>query len=238
MSKFSENHATQENPVSLPTLLENSLNHILKYGFPNYFGRQRMGVLHENLKSDFSDDYMPIGPTIGKLLLLQQYKQVVDAIILGEMYVDASKSGCDLDSSQANNARRMYLAGSPLQLVLSLFPTASVRERTILRGLIRYGKDDPKRLIDLLPYSAITLYVSAYQSFIWNKICSYRLSKYGMRPVAGDLILGDDGGTRVLSEDELAKNQHDSDASLNLLKKVTLPLLRARSEYPKNDVGR
>lgn len=197
-----------------------------------------MGILHENLKSSYENDYMPIGPTIGKLLLLQQYDSVIDAIILGEMYIDSSKAGSDLDSSQANNARRMYVAGSPWQLVLSLFPTTSVRERTILRGLIRYGRDDPKRVIDLLPYSAITLYISAFQSFIWNQVCSYRLSKFGLRPLAGDLILDNHNKARVLSQDELSEIQDDRIESASLLGHVTLPLFGTRSKYPENDVGR
>ena len=224
-----------EEKMSLASFLDDSLQHIILGGFPNYFGRQRMGVLHENLHRN--SDEMPIGPSIGKLLLLKNYKHVIDAIILGEMYLDSSKSESALDSSHANNARRMYLAGSPLQLVLSLFPSTSVRERTILRGLIRYGTGDPQRVIDLLPYSAITLYISAYQSFIWNQVCSYRISKYGMRPLAGDLILEGQDDVRVLTQDDISR-VHDDQESITLFRKVTLPMFGSRSVFPQNQVGR
>lgn len=214
--------------------MKKSLDHIILFGFPNYFGSQRMGILYENLKNNVNG--LPIGPLVGKFLLQQNYKEAIRAIILGEMYTDACKAETDLDSSQANNARRMYLAQSPLHLVLSLFPSTSVRERTILRGLIRYGDADPKRVIELLPYSAITLYISAYQSYIWNKVCSYRLSNFGFRPIAGDLI--SDGETvKVLPKVDLSALE-DDEYSKEVFRKVVLPLFGTRSQYPSNEVGR
>ena len=67
-------------------------------------------------------------------------------------------------------------------------------------------------------------------------MCSYRLSNFGFRPIAGDLI--SDGETvKVLPTVDLSALE-DDEYSKEVFRKVVLPLFGTRSQYPSNEVGR
>lgn len=63
----------------------------------------------------------------------------------------------------------------------------SVREPMI--PTIRFPIPGPADCRQYVPYSARTMWVHAYQSFVWNSMASARLREYGPRAVPGDLLL-------------------------------------------------
>ena len=155
-------------------------------------------------------DAMPLGPTIGKLLLLGMKRDAVLMILLGNdfyhQYVNATSNNTSNNTSNATSnvndndndnkarccpldwARKKFMAGSvllssvsiiltltigtSLKTVLGLLPQSSVKERAIVRGMIRYqwqpgnGNDNDHvctQILDTLPWAMKSLLVSAYQ---------------------------------------------------------------------------
>lgn len=226
-------------PQALP-LLTSRLEALTQYGFLNLYGSQRMGLLHDHTPLPLTLEHMPASPHIGKLLLCCRYKEAIDAIILGDLYLPQNQSDnaiMELDDSNVNNARRMYLAGGALPLILRLLSPVHTRERVLIKGLIRFGTDSPLRVLQLLPYSAITLYISAYQSYLWNLMCSHRIAHFGLQPIPGDLIvdLYDSSVVNVITMKEISACTEAE--RKELMNRVILPLFGSRSLYPSNAVG-
>ena len=42
--------------------------------------------------------------------------------------------------------------------------------------------------LDSVPRQTRHLYLHSYQSFVWNRVASMRLKKYGLNVVVGDLV--------------------------------------------------
>jgi hypothetical protein len=247
--------------VSPRAHIEGCVRRIAHTGFPNFFGSQRMGY-QESQTHDFGqvqtmDPILnvgaPLGPSVGKMLLLGRYRDAVDAIILGAVRYDPSLgagTGTWMRTGALQNARSMYARGVEAGVVLNSMPRAAVKERILLKAMVRFGwgvaerhsraapcipgipgvpcrgftkldhgddqradenenyrrnsnsdtssdtnsnsssvkeeqerereresKDDEiaSRVIAQLPYSTRSLWVSSYQSWLWNNVASYRL---------------------------------------------------------------
>ena len=108
------------------------------------------------------------------------------------------------------------------------------RQKTILKGLKRYGKNDPLAAIRCLPYNVRRFWINAYQSFVWNVAASARLMQLGKTPAIGDLFIARLGGDEVQIIDE--DNLHVVE-----LDQIVLPLpgygVKVRSSQ-RIDVGR
>ena len=60
----------------------------------------------------------------------------------------------------------------------------------VLQGLAQHGKDNFLAALMRIPHGRRTMYVHAYQSYLWNAATSERCLKYGTDKVmAGDLVL-------------------------------------------------
>ena len=59
-----------------------------------------------------------------------------------------------------------------------------------LQGLSHHGKDNFLAALMRIPHGLRTMFVHAYQSYLWNAATSDRCLKYGTsRVVEGDLVL-------------------------------------------------
>ena len=65
-------------------------------------------------------------------------------------------------------------------------PRAMLRERLVVRGMVRY--DDPLRALQCVPHHTRSLWVTAFQSYVWNFMATQRIERHGLEPVPGDLI--------------------------------------------------
>ncbi len=160
--------------------LENNINAIMESvinrGFPNYFGLQRYGI------------FRPNSHKIGRLLLEENYKAAT------EEYLTATYP---FESENIQKVREQLKKEGDYVKAYDYFPKALYYERKILQFLIEHP-DKFERVFDVFPRDLTELLISAFQSYIFNKMLSLR-GKKGIslfEPLNGDAVclLDDDNG--------------------------------------------
>lgn len=189
-------------------ILEERIQVLENRGYPNYYGSQRMGGgdSRNNDNSSSSSNsgacvVLPNGVRIGKNLVSGNYKFAIELILLGGF--------------NSVMVKQLYYDGEDLSKILKAMPSTCMRERSILKGMLRYGwpydrcmdidkegdasatmKEDEMqqcdRILQQLNFSTRSLWVNAYHSWLWNSVVSHRLMTYGHLPIVGDLILRED----------------------------------------------
>ncbi len=137
-------------------------------GFPNFFGPQRFGELR------------PITHLVGRALIRGDVQGAV------ELYLGHPQPG---EQEDAYQARKEFQETGDVVKALREFPRRLGFERAILNHL-RSDPDDFVGGISQLPRNLLTLFVNAYQAYLFNRILSRRLRRLGLlKPVIGDLVL-------------------------------------------------
>jgi tRNA pseudouridine13 synthase len=230
------------------TIIEGRKTSLLHKGFLNIFGTQRTGqcpntssVLFQYSRSHSSPidqyeelllaavrDHTAVGPRIGKLLVMREFKAAFDLILLSEEHTnDDVQDGCRKDDSGPIKAARcLYLAGAAIRDVISAFPQYCVRERTLLRGLQRYGLEAFESALLLLPHSSRAMYINAYQSVLWNAVAAHR-ARLGCTVQVGDLVMEQTG-----IESVCAVMPADLESGSYGIDQVVLPLFGSTVKYP------
>ncbi|CAE7458107.1 truD, partial [Symbiodinium microadriaticum] len=85
-----EGSGAHTSSTTLREVLTQRLSDAAVAGVPNFFGSQRMGEVYRTPGTDRSDRE-PIGPVIGRFLVLGDYRAAVFAIVMGRR----EKTGCD-----------------------------------------------------------------------------------------------------------------------------------------------
>ena len=198
-------------------------------GFPNYFGSQRTGKMSKLISREITFQTclnrgeIPIGPKIGKCLILGQYEEAVRCILCEDYSydeIDHTNTNEQTAITQAKKkARALYLSNPvAVEVVLTAFPMSCTRERILLTGLIRFGHDNYEASIEELPYKWRLMYVNAYQSYIFNIVMSYRLSMSRTSVLIGDVVK-DNNTSKVRTVTE-----EDFHAKVFQMKDIVLPL--------------
>ncbi|MFX1285391.1 MAG: tRNA pseudouridine(13) synthase TruD [Promethearchaeota archaeon] len=133
-------------------------------GVLNFYGSQRFGTKR------------PILHIIGKFLLQEKYSDAITKY-LGET--------SPLENERITKLRQEYQNTHSYEKLRSEFPYSYRIEKMLLRGLIRYHS--AKRIILNLPKSFLKLAISAYQSYLFNKILSYLNETYF--PLPSDIFI-------------------------------------------------
>lgn len=149
-------------------------------GVPNFFGEQRYGLQGNS-------------HLIGAALLRQDYKGAVDAL-MGRP--DA------VDDPAWRSAIEAYLRGDMAGSV-ALFPHFCRTERDILKRLST-KPDDYRGAVRAVHPRLVKLYLSAFQSFLFDKVVDARLEALD-RVMAGDLAYKHANGACFLVEDAVAE---------------------------------
>lgn len=198
-------------------------------GFLNYFGMQRFGsqnvMTHE----------------IGAALVQNKYRMTI-SLILGDetalrsdrpvkrQKVDDSKEAIEKDE----NRQQLLVAfnrGNFTECLRLLKPYMN-NEYAILSHLSLENHDtDYRGALQKLPHTALSMYGHAVQSYIFNKVLSERVSKFGRSPVAGDFVLPE-GDFTGPSENATQKVTTISGAEKAELTDVVLPLPGFDMKYP------
>ena len=87
-----------------------------------------------------------------------------------------------VENEKVQKARIMWKeSGGDVTSTIKALPSGDFmpRERALLKGLNRYGKDKPLEAIRSLGYSTGVFWINAYQSFVWNTVASERIKGFG-----------------------------------------------------------
>lgn len=173
---------------ALKDILSQSCKKLMATGFINYFGMQRFG--------SFSI------PTyeIGKKILKDDYKGACDLLLNNQKNMD----------SRTVESRVCWETTRDAKKALVLMPRRSVAEYTILSHLATksksaetndYSTDDYFTAILKIPRNLRLIYIHSYQSYVWNIATSYRIQKYGLEVIPGDLVISKKEELAVVDND-------------------------------------
>lgn len=206
-----------------PELIEKAIKSLSSRGFLNYFGMQRFGT------SSVSTH------TIGRSLLQSDWKNAVNLILKPRVEGDENMARSRKIWTDTHDAKRAYE---------NLRNKSSI-EGKLFGGLAGNNENDLVNALNAIPRNTRLMYIHSYQSFIWNRVLSKRIQKFGLNVLVGDLIPRDLEEKR--SElDTLASNKksHVTDVEFvtdeNIQKvsinDILLPLPGHSVIYPENEI--
>ncbi|MFX0103914.1 MAG: tRNA pseudouridine(13) synthase TruD [Candidatus Hodarchaeota archaeon] len=148
--------------------LEESIDFLNNFGFPNYFGLQRFG------------SYRPNSHIVGRCILERDFKKAFEEFVC---------TTYTTESDESKKVRRELRNTRNLQKAHKEFPKSLNYEINMIKHLIN-NPDDYKGSINTLPSDLKKLLISSFQSYIFNKLLSLRVEKgYPLfSPVDGDVI--------------------------------------------------
>jgi tRNA pseudouridine13 synthase len=150
---------------------------------PNYFGLQRFGVIR------------PLTHRIGEHILHGNYEAAVMTYV-GKAFP------CEREDIRA--IRKNFMDTQDAQEALRSLPTALAFERAMLHHLSTHP-DDYAGALRELPPKLLSMFVSAFQSYVFNCALSRRFSRGATltEPVPGDHVLFSNGRTDTVTEQNL-----------------------------------
>lgn len=148
-------------------------------GLPNYFGIQRFGGLR------------PVTHAVGRHILRGEYDEAV-RVYVGEAH--------EIEPEETRAARTLYAETADAREALSVFPVQLRYERAILHHLITHP-DDHRGALQILPPKLLSMFVSAYQSLLFNATLSRRMEEaWPMEePAEGDVLLFSNGRIDIVT---------------------------------------
>ncbi|WP_298664991.1 tRNA pseudouridine(13) synthase TruD [uncultured Methanofollis sp.] len=149
-------------------------------GFPNYFGLQRFGVVR------------PVTHLVGREILRGDYDAAVDT------YVGLA---CPDEAPEVQETRRAYLETHDAQAAIAAFPPHLGFERSVLSYLAAHP-GETGRALQNLPPKLLSMFVSAYQSWIFNRVLSLRCADgTGLdEPLPGERLIFTNGREDIVTE--------------------------------------
>jgi len=146
-------------------------------GVPNYFGIQRFGAIR------------PVTHAVGEWILRGDYERAVETYVGREF---------PLEAEHVREARGAWLMTRDARQALQVLPPQMGYERAMLAYLATHDGDYAGALRELPP-KLLSMFVSAFQSYIFNLALSRRFDDGHTLsvPVAGDRLLFANGRTDV-----------------------------------------
>ena len=138
-------------------------------GFPNFFGVQRFGVIR------------PITHIVGKHIVRGEFEKAAMTYIANPIQGE---------DETTYNLRKDLQKTKDYATALKLYPNELNFEKAILNKLVVHPKDFVNGLKEL-PKNLLTMFVYAYQSYLFNRIVSMRIENDLPlnQAVIGDLVL-------------------------------------------------
>ena len=188
-------------------------------GFPNFYGIQRFGTVR------------PITHIVGKYLVLGDFEKAVMTYIANPI-----KGEDELSYSLRSDLEKTH----DFSEALKSYPIHLNFEKSILNKLVLDSKDFVGAIMEL-PKNLLTMFIYAYQSYLFNKILSRRILNDMPinRAVVGDILYPIKNNNIELREIPV------SDFNLNKVNEeidkgkaiVTGQLFGSNSEYSDGEIG-
>ncbi|XP_064473633.1 pseudouridylate synthase 7 homolog [Ornithodoros turicata] len=198
--------------------IEDAVASLSQKGFINYFGLQRFGTTSVSTHD------------IGRALLKEQYEEAVNLILKPR---DGGGGRPDLAA-----CREEWQRSKDPQKALEHLKRKCILEGLLLQGLISSGVKAWSTALYSIPRNTRLMYVHSYQSFVWNRVVSRRLQKFGLAVLEGDLILNQ---SECVPEEVMDKRKATpsvvSDISSCSIQEVVLPLPGYNVNFPKNEIA-
>ena len=166
------------------------MDRVRRHGFINFYGEQRVGDPgHTSVVGVRAFD-------IGRAMLQQNYSEAIDLLITGRRMIN----GIDLvEKNDVEPFRRVWKEtnGDAIATakVLPAGNNSVPRERAVLKGLVRYGTDQPLIAFRCLPRNERLFFINAVRSlsnfiiqYIQERACLYLILLY-TRPQFGTQTL-------------------------------------------------
>ena len=177
-------------------------------GFINYFGSQRFGTSSVATWQ------------VGRELVLGNWGAAVDLILAPRAEDEESVRGCHLEWAASKDP------AAALTKLSGQFRSGGV-EAALLRSLSVHGRTDFLTALQTLPRHSRSLYVHAYQSWLWNRIVARRVAKHGQAVLVGDLLRGPDKDNFATVKDPADVSPFD----------IILPLPSGQIRFPENEIA-
>lgn len=186
------------------SLIQKSMTTIREKGFINYYGMQRFGT--------------GAIPThhIGVLIFKNDFAGILATLFTPRL--SSSPTSDDGDTADLLKAKQLYHSGE-FEKAFFIVPKNCTAERAILDKMRRtnHTKGDLAGAFANIPRTLRLMYVHAYQSYVWNRLVSERLARFGSEhPVEGDIVFVDATLDELTTTShELSETDDDDDARLN-----------------------
>ncbi|KAF5668896.1 pseudouridine synthase [Fusarium heterosporum] len=235
--------------------VDSCLSHMKEHGWINYFGHQRFGT-HE------------VGThQVGQLILSDKYEEAVNSLLhydddmaqkaeAGDIPEEPSKR----DEYLRNQACMLFLTDKDVDRAIEIMPRRFAAENCIFRHLTRGGAQSRRDFMGSLVHitrGLRSMYLHAYQSYVWNHAVSRRWELHGENVIAGDLIIAPTESTPLVSgqdqdgDDIINPVEDDEDAPVrarpltaeeaasgrHTIFDIVLPTPGYDVVYPENDIG-
>ncbi len=157
-----------------------AINTTVAAGVPNYFGIQRFGAIR------------PVTHKVGEWILKGDYEKAVMTYV-GDTY--------PLETEPVREARRAYLETRDAMAAIQTLPIQMSYERSMLHHLANHP-DDYGGALHELPPKLLSMFVSAFQSYLFNCSLSRRFADGHTLtgPVCGDRLIFTNGRTDEVTE--------------------------------------
>lgn len=224
----------EERVTTTTRILRTAAQSLKETGFINYFGMQRFGK--------FIDTHL-----VGIAALNGKFEEACDIIMRvksleHEKNVNARNTwanrfvGINMEDERSVKDAEMKSA----KIVAAELGRFMNCEQSIVNSLSRYPREY-KRAFGSITRQMRSMFFHAYQSFLWNKMASHRISELGSKDVClGDLVLIEDSDHENSGlKGKVVKEVDQDDIELCKYKitDVVIPLVGTRVQYPTNSNG-
>ncbi|QLL30957.1 hypothetical protein HG536_0A07720 [Torulaspora globosa] len=186
---------TGESQDTLEQIVERGCESLTEKGFVNYFGMQRFGTFSISTH------------TIGKELLSGHWETAVELIL----------SDQDNVLPKSREARQIWAETKDPTQALKKMPRQCIAENAILHSLTMQKKSEDGfssnayyTAVMKIPRNLRTMYVHAYQSYVWNTVASKRIELYGLQVTEGDLVITEELPSLNNQDDDFDEDLRDA----------------------------